>query len=294
MSEPPQFRTVLRGADPQQVATAISELHASLVVVRRALADRTTELSRIQEEHHALQATLATAQQRIAEMEQQRPAPGSGDGDVGPLISSMLTLAEEEAAQIRATAVSEMAEERERAAHEVAAERTAQQARFDEVRVRAAQLSDELSETRAHADAENQRRLAKAEEAADRIREEASAEAGRMRTAAKAAADAIVEGAAQEAQQVRDESRAQREQAESIRARAAAESQQQLAGEHQEAERLLEEARAQAVRLQDAARRGVAHAIAERDRILTHIQEILELLQTLDGVLQEEDRAGVA
>lgn len=293
MIKPPRFRTVLRGADPQQVATTFNELHASLVGARSALAERSIELSGIQEAHLELEATLATAMQRIAELEQQRPAPGSAYGDVGSLITSILTLAEEEAEQIRATGVSEIAVETERAARELAAERTAQQSRLDETLVRTAQLSRELSETRAHADAENERRLAEAEEVADRIREQASAEAARMKAAATAAADTIVEGAAQEAQQVRDESRAQREKAELIRARAAEESQQQFAGAQQEADRLLEEAKGQAVRLQDAARRGVADAIAERDRIYIHIQEICELLQALDGVLQEEDRAAV-
>jgi cell division septum initiation protein DivIVA len=294
MSETPQFRTVLRGADPQQVATAMSELHASLVAVRRALAERTTELSRVQAEHQALEATLATAQRRIAEMDRQRPVAPTGHGDVGPLISSMLKLAEEEAAQIRATALSEMAQERERVAQATAAETRAQQSHLDQLRVRAARLSDELGETRAQAEAENERRLAEAQEAAERIRHEANQEGGRITTAAQVAADAIVEGAVREAQRMRDDSHALRNQAESIRARAAEESQQQLAGAQQEAERLLEEAEAAAVRLQDAARLGVADAVAERDRILAYIQEILALLETLDEILQDKDPAVVA
>jgi chromosome segregation ATPase len=180
MIEPPQFRTVLRGADPEQVAEAIKELHTSLVVARRAAADRTIELSRMQEEHQTLRSELEAAQQRIAELEQSRSGSGTGYGDVGSRISSILRLAEEEAEQLRATAEAEIAERRERASRELGAELTAEQARLDELRRRAAQLSDELTEASSQADAEIERLRALALEEANRIRQQAREDGARV------------------------------------------------------------------------------------------------------------------
>ena len=46
MNEPPQFRSVLRGYDPEQVAAVLADLADSLTVARRTAADRTMELIR--------------------------------------------------------------------------------------------------------------------------------------------------------------------------------------------------------------------------------------------------------
>lgn len=205
MTEPPPFRMVLRGADPQQVAMVMTKLHTSIETLRRTVADRTLALSRVQEEQQALHATLLTAQQRVAELERGRPAAfGADRGDVGPLITSIMTLAEEEAAQIRATAASEMAQERERAAHELASELSAQQSHLDEVRVRRAELTDELSRTRAQADEENERLLDEAHKAADVMLARATAQAQDQQEAARREAEGLVEEARMEADRLHE------------------------------------------------------------------------------------------
>jgi hypothetical protein len=189
--EPPQFRTVLRGADPEQVAEAIKELHTSLVVARRAAADRTIELSRMQEEYQSVQAALQAAEQRITELEQSSATGGLGYGDLGSRIGSMLSLAEEEAAQMRAAAETEIAERRERAVRALTAELTAEQARLDETRVRTAALEDELGRLRGRAEAELEELRAEAVKDADEIRRQARADAeqqGREAEGARAAA----------------------------------------------------------------------------------------------------------
>ncbi len=200
MIEPPQFRTVLRGADPEQVAEAIKELHTSLVVARRAAADRTIELSRMQEEHQNLQAALQAAQQRITELEQSgrsaapaTPASGGhGYGDLGSRIGSMLSLAEEEAAQMRAAAETEIAARREQAARALTAELAGEQARLDEVTARRAALEDELGGLRSHAEADRERMRAEAEQEADEIRRQAHADAEQHAHEAEAARAAAV------------------------------------------------------------------------------------------------------
>jgi hypothetical protein len=194
MIEPPQFRTVLRGADPEQVAEAIKELHSSLVVARRAAADRTIELSRMQEEHQSLQAALQTAEQRITELERSggTAAGGLTYGDVGSRIGSMLRLAEEEAAQLRAAAEAEIAERRDHAVRAMAAELEAEQARLEETRARTAALEDELGRLRGRAEAEREQLRAEAVQDADEIRRQARADAERLSGEAEAARAAAV------------------------------------------------------------------------------------------------------
>lgn len=194
MIEPPQFRTVLRGADPEQVAEAIKELHSSLVVARRAAADRTIELSRMQEEHQSLQAALQAAEQRITELERSggTAAAGLTYGDVGSRIGSMLRLAEEEAAQLRAAAEAEIAERRDHAVRAMAAELEAEQARLEETRARTAALEDELGRLRGRAEAEREQLRAEAVQDADEIRRQARADAERLSGEAEAARAAAV------------------------------------------------------------------------------------------------------
>jgi DNA repair exonuclease SbcCD ATPase subunit len=198
MIEPPQFRTVLRGADPEQVAEAIKELHTSLVVARRAAADRTIELSRMQEEHQSLQAALQAAEQRITELEQSggttaRGATGGlGYGDLGSRIGSMLSLAEEEAAQMRAAAETEIAERREHAVSALNAELTAEQGRLEETQARTAALEEELGRLRGRAEAEREQLRAEAVQEADEIRRQARADAERQGREAEAASAVAV------------------------------------------------------------------------------------------------------
>ena len=102
MSEDPQFRSVLRGYDPEQVKSAMDELQTSIVTARRIAADRTIELTRAEEQLSRANRDLDEAAARIVELE-RRPAqaPGAG-GDVGTRIGSILALANEEAEELRA------------------------------------------------------------------------------------------------------------------------------------------------------------------------------------------------
>ena len=160
MSEESQFRTVLRGFDPEQVKAAMDEMQTSVVTARRLAADRTIELTRMQDHLNQVQRRLDEATARIAELEKQSPQSAPSAGDVGARIGSILALANEEAEELRAAGRDQAqrtlaeADASARAARSEA-ERHADQVRLtargdadrvlDEARQRAAALLDEAN-----------------------------------------------------------------------------------------------------------------------------------------------------
>ena len=160
MSEESQFRTVLRGFDPEQVKSAMDEMHTSVVTARRLAADRTIEVTRMQDHLNQVQRRLDEATARIAELEKQSPQSAPSAGDVGARIGSILALANEEAEELRAAgrdqAQRTLAEaDASATAARSEAERHADQVRLtargdadrvvDEARQRAAALLDEAN-----------------------------------------------------------------------------------------------------------------------------------------------------
>ena len=99
MIEQPQFRTVLRGFDPDQVTAAFTEMTASLAIARRTAAERTMELTNAQEREAALNADLDEAVARLAA--QGESSNSHVFGEVGTRVSAILSLADEEAGHLR-------------------------------------------------------------------------------------------------------------------------------------------------------------------------------------------------
>lgn len=122
MSEDPQFRTVLRGFDPDQVKSTLEEMHKALSTARRIAADRTIELTRMQDKHAQLERDLDEAVHRIADLE-SRAGHSSASADVGARIGSILALANEEAEELRAGGRQQAQRELEEAAAAIAASR---------------------------------------------------------------------------------------------------------------------------------------------------------------------------
>jgi cell division septum initiation protein DivIVA len=172
MTEHAQFRTVRRGFDPAEVNTTVAELTTALTTARRTAAERTVELTTAQKRASALARELEEAVAQLATLREAAPAPSPAD-DLGPRVSAILALAEEEASQRR--------DESEREANEIL--RTAE--------------------------AEAARMKAAAAEAADGIVQEASRQAAEQRRATAAlkaqlaeserAAESLIESARQEA-----------------------------------------------------------------------------------------------
>ena len=101
MTEEPQFRTVLRGFDPDQVRSTLNEMQNALTTARRIAADRTIELTRMQDRHAQLERDLDEAVHRISDLE-SRAGLSNASADVGARIGTILALANEEAEELRA------------------------------------------------------------------------------------------------------------------------------------------------------------------------------------------------
>ena len=171
MIEQPQFRTVLRGFDPDQVTAAITEVTTSLAIARRTAAERTMELTKAQEREAALNADLDEAVARLAA--QGESSNSQVFGEVGTRVSAILSLADEEAGHLRV--------ESERYADEVRRKADAEAARMKAAAVEAAdaivlQASQQAAAQR-EADAALHARMQQAEQQAEQIVEAARREA---------------------------------------------------------------------------------------------------------------------
>ncbi|HEY7989636.1 MAG TPA: hypothetical protein VIE19_10485 [Lapillicoccus sp.] len=172
MNEPPQFRTVLRGYDPEQVAAVIADLSRALELTRRTAADRTLELDQARERV----ATLMSERDQARERLDAETSGGDVRGafvDVGERISAILSLAEEEAAQERAEA-EQFTDELRRSAEAEAERMRAAAVETADTLVREAHQAAEIQR---EADAARRAELADAEQAAAQIIESARREA---------------------------------------------------------------------------------------------------------------------
>ncbi len=204
MTEPPQFRTVIRGVDPQQVHEAIEALDTSLVTARRAMADMTKEQGRLQHEHAVTQAALRDAERRIAELEEGHASYRSYD-EVGSRINSILSLADEESSRLRVEAEVEAAQRLEQSNHDAITVRQEAHDEAERVRAAAAAAAEKIVE-QAHQEAEGRRRELHAErDAAMQARDLASSEGDRLRVAAHQEAEQTLQGARDEAAAVRSD-----------------------------------------------------------------------------------------
>src|SRR6478672_10659077 len=167
MIEQPQFRTVLRGFDPDQVTAAITEVTTSLAIARRTAAERTMELTKAQEREAALNADLDEAVARLAA--QGESSNSQVFGEVGTRVSAILRLADEEAGHLRVDS--------ERYADEVRRKADAEAARMKEAAVEAADAIVLQAAAQREADAALHARMQQAEQQAAQIVEAARREA---------------------------------------------------------------------------------------------------------------------
>lgn len=260
----PQFRTVLRGYDQEQVASAITELQSSLATARRTAADRTIELAQVTEAKTGVEAELAELRSRSTAHDGGEPAaaspggaahPSRGFDQLGARLTTILSLAEEEAAQLRSTAADEARTMREEAAAAAAALR------------------------------------AESEQYAERVHERADGDVARMTSAATATSDAIVAQANEQA----DARRAEADQLlEAQRSRLSDERAQHeawVADARTGAERVVAAAHEQAEKLRRQTDDELADAFRRRDAVHAHLAEVNQLLAALDDSLAGEAHA---
>jgi cell division septum initiation protein DivIVA len=269
MSEESQFRTVLRGFDPEQVKSAMDEMHTSVVTARRLAADRTIELTRMQDHLNQVQRRLDEATARIAELEKQSPQSAPSAGDVGARIGSILALANEEAEELRAAG------------------------------------RDQAQRTLAEADASARAARSEAERHADQVRLTARGDADRVLDEARQRAAALLDEANRDADARRAEAQAivdsHRAQADAVaafsgqiakhtdRLQQASTRVEQLA--HEEATLVQRQGQESTERIQRDTENQLAAVDARRQSITAQLSTVGELLQQL-GRAVGPDAAG--
>ncbi|GAB3081984.1 hypothetical protein [Pedococcus soli] len=299
MSDTTSFRSVLRGYDPAQVDQWRAEHAGALEQARREAAERTVEVSE-------LRSTLAKVQEEGAQTaraleglkDEQRKAAAPTFADLGERIGAILTMADEEATEIRRNA--EVDAQTLAGTSRLAADQTRTDAdRYaEDVRTRAdAQASQVVEKARQQADSI----LDDADREASARREEAEAfyEHQRARAAAaaadfeatlgqrrdKASAEFTAQMAAHEKALNEAQERATGLAADSERAHAdaTAESRRTLESAKAEADALVASAREQAERIRRDSERELAAATARRDSITAQLSNVRQMLATLGG-----------
>lgn len=295
----PNFRTVLRGYEPTQVDAELGTLQQALDAARAELGELAVQLKQSRQGQLEAETRLAEANARAEEATRAAGmAARPTFEDLGRRVGQILSLAEEEAAELRQAAQADAArlgDETNRWAQSVADEAD----RYAE-------------ETRASAEAEADARLAGAQRRADELIEHAEREAAARREEAEVVYETQQARAAQAATdfertlaerrdaaaadfalvmgQRDDQLRASEEdlraaenearrvisdagsQAEALRARAA-----------RDAEEIIAEARTKAERIRRDSERELAAVTQRRDSITAQLSNVRQMLATLGG-----------
>ena len=290
-----QFRVVLRGYDPAQVDRRMYELGEAAGQTQHELdqlAVRVRELS--EERDRALQR--AAEQTVTVEPAEQEPPTFT---HLGERVGQILTLAEEEAEEIRSRAAAELDSERQALAE------TTTRTREEADRYAANRRSD--ADTEAARILEDARRTADERidaadrDAAARLQEAEAVYEDQRARAAKAAADFETtlasrrKSAEQEFTQQMAETQRRLEEAERFLEKARGEAEATTADAVQEARRIVQEAEAQAAQIVNDAKttaarvradseRELSAATQRRDSINAQLSNVRQMLATLTGV----------
>jgi cell division septum initiation protein DivIVA len=291
-----QFRVVLRGYDPVQVDRRMSELGDAAGETQHRLEQLTDRVTELEEERdRALAQAAAAGTAGPVEPVESGPVTFT---HLGERVGQILTLAEEEAEEIRTRARAELDGEREAFAAEVTrvrseADRYATDRRSDADTESARILEDARRTADERIDAADRDAAARLQEA------EAVYEEQRAR-AAKAAADfettlaARRKAAEQEFTQQMGETQRRLEEAEAFLETARAEADATTADATRDARRIVQEAEAQAAqivhdakttaaRVRSESERELSAATQRRDSINAQLANVRQMLATLTG-----------
>ena len=169
----PEFPTVFRGYDPVQVDQHVAALQQAADAARQEAAASSVELTKLRQSHEALSQELEGQRRSLGELEEQaRRVSSPTFADLGERIGSMLGLADEEAASIRATAAADVEQARQAADEDAAL-----------VRAEADRYAEEV---RSRADVDASEAVSRAKKEADSIIDDAAREAAARREEAEA------------------------------------------------------------------------------------------------------------
>ena len=294
------FRSVLRGYDPAQVDQRFHELAQAAGAARQEAAERTIQVSKLEAAQGQLRKEVERHIQRARTLEdEQMKASAPTYATLGERIGSILTLADTEAAEMRARAQADAAN------HHALADESAIATRADADRY--------ASEMRSAADAEAARFMEDARRQADSVLDDADreamarreeAEAVYERSRAKSASAAVdfettlaarrdssarefaadVTAAEQQLATVRVQSEQTRIESEQAQQEASTRSAQQLEQAMTHAHSLVAEAKAKAERIRGDSERELAAATQRRDSINAQLSNVRQMLAALGGV----------
>jgi len=294
------FRSVLRGYDPAQVDQRFHELAQAAAAARQEAAERTIAVSKLEASQGQLKKEIERHIQRARALEEeQMKASAPTYATLGERIGSMLTLADQEASELRARAQADAAN------HHALADQSAVATRQD--------ADHYATEMRSAAEAEAARFMEEAKRQADNVLDDADreamarreeAEAVYERSRAKSATAAVdfettlaarrdssalefaaeVTAAEQQLATVRVQSEQTRIESEQAQQEAASRSAQQLDQAMAHAHSLVAEAKTKAERIRGDSERELAAATQRRDSINAQLSNVRQMLAALGGV----------
>lgn len=303
MSDATAFPTVFRGYDPAAVEQAMHSLKAGQAAALQESAQKGVEITKLNAANNSLAQELANLRSRVEELEvalqtAEAEAVPPTFADLGPRVSQILILAEEEAAELRGKAEAEAAAVRADADQVSQEVRSAADAYSTEVRSEADAKAAKILEL-AKRDADDMVDHAEREASARRGEAEALFESQRA-AAGAAAADfektlaARRDKAQTEFQQQMSAHEADIAAAEEKLASLQAEAQKTKEDADADARQTRETAQAQATQLVEAARanaervrrdseRELAALASRRDSITGQLANVRQMLATLGG-----------
>jgi len=297
MTDQPQFRTAFRGYEPADVDSTIAHLRKAVENGNAELGRVTVEAENARMRASEAQAAHRTAAQRIAELEAQLATVGRPTyEELGQTIGRILTLAEQEAKDLRskakadaaallASATAQAEALGDKSAREASERLSSSNAEGARILEDAKRKADEIID---HADRESTARLEEAEAVYEHQRQRATAAAADFEQTLAGRRDAA---AAEFEQQLTAHgqqlaaSTARRDAAETEAAKlleqATQQARAQLSAAQEEANRLVSAARAQADRIRTDSSRELAAATQRRDAITAQLTNVRQMLSTL-------------
>jgi hypothetical protein len=294
------FRSVLRGYDPAQVDQQVHQLAQAAAAARQEAAERTIQVSKLEAAQGQLRNEVERHIQRARALEEeQTKASAPTFATLGERIGSILTLADEEASQMRARAQADAAnhhaladesalatrQDADRYAAEMHSAAEADAARFmEDAKRQADSLLDD-------ADRQAMARCEEAEAVYERARAKSATAAVDFETTLAARRDssalefaAEVTAAEQQLATVRLQAEQTHLEAEQAQQEAASRSAQQLEQATSQAHALVSEAKTKAERIRGDSERELAAATQRRDSINAQLSNVRQMLAALGGV----------
>ena len=300
------FATVRRGYDPAQVDSVLRRMRQTHAAALQEAATQTVEINKLNQALEASQGRVTGLQQQVSELQEQvtqaQSHASNGHGtdftSLGERIAQMLTLAQEEADDIRLRAQEDAEAMEIQVAHEVEHARAAADGYATETRSKAEadaarvieQANREADELLDHADREASARRREAEAVFEQQRAAAGAAAAEFEaTLAERRERATAEFATQMANHERalavanDKLMEAQTEATRVLEEAHASAAEERERAASEAKSRLENARIAAERVKRESERELSALAARRDSITEQLANVRQMLSTLGG-----------